>query len=121
MSNFDNPTSEERALAAICHLVSLVATSVLCNLLVPVAILCISPSPYVKKQAIEALNFQISVVFWALISFALCFVFIGIPMLIVLAIAAIILPIIATVSVSGGADYRYPLTFRLIKGPKAAA
>lgn len=115
MNNFDAPTGEERSLSAICHLVSLVATSMLCNLVVPIVIMCISDSPFVKKQAKEALNFQISVVFWALISLAACLVFVGFFMLIALAIAAIVLPIIATVKVANGDDYRYPLTFRLIK------
>lgn len=114
-NNFDGPTGEERALSAICHLVSLVATSILCNIFVPIVIMCISDSPFVKQQAKEALNFQISVVFWALISFAACLIVVGFFMLIVLAVAAIVLPIIATVKVSNGEAYRYPLTFRLIK------
>lgn len=116
MSNLSNGvTGEERGLAVICHLVSLVATSLLCNIFVPIVIMCVSESPFVKKQAKEALNFQISVVFWALISIAACFIFVGFFMLIVLAVAAIVLPIIAAIKVSAGEDYRYPLTFRLIK------
>ncbi len=113
--NLIDPTSEERTLAVICHLLSLVATSLLLNIVVPVVIMCISDSPFVKGQAKEALNFQISVIIWALISFVLCFVFVGVPMLIVLAIAAIVLPILAAVSVSSGTAYRYPLTFRFVK------
>lgn len=102
-------------MAVICHLVSLVATSLLLNLVVPIVIMCITESAFVKHQAKEVLNFQISVVLWAIISFVLCFVVVGIPMLIILAIAAIILPICAAISASSGTAYRYPLTFRLVK------
>jgi len=113
---FNEATGEEIGLSIVVHLVSLVATSFLCNLLVPIVILCITDSPFVKNQAREALNFQISVVLWALICVPLCFVLIGIPMAIALTLAAIILPICATVTVLGGKAYRYPLTFRFIKG-----
>ena len=102
-------------MAVICHLVSLVATGLLCNLVVPIVIMCITDSAFVKHQAKEVLNFQISIVLWAIISALLCFVLVGIPMLIILAIAAIILPIFAAVSVSGGTAYRYPLTFRFVQ------
>lgn len=102
-------------MAAICHIVSLVATSFCLNWLVPILIMVTTDSPFVKQQAKEALNFQISVIIWALVSALLCFVIIGIPMLIVLAIAAFILPIIAALSAGSATDYRYPLTFRIVK------
>ncbi|HEY9733259.1 MAG TPA: DUF4870 domain-containing protein [Drouetiella sp.] len=108
-------TSEERAVAVCCHLLSLVATSVLLNLLVPLVIMMISDSPFVKGQAKECLNFQISIMFWAFISFLCCFIFIGFGMFIILAILALVLPIVAAFSVGGGEAYRYPLTFRLVK------
>jgi uncharacterized Tic20 family protein len=116
MTNFDlsNPTAEERSLALITHLCSLVATSLLMNVFVPVIIMCISDSPFVKDQAKEALNFQLNVLIWGLICIFLCFVFIGIPLLIILAIGAIVLPICASISVAGGKAYRYPLAWRLI-------
>ena len=66
-------------------------------------------------SAKESLNFQISVILWALVSWLLCLIVIGIPMLIAVAIAAIVLPIIAAVKVSDGISYRYPLTLRLFK------
>jgi uncharacterized protein len=114
-NELSDPTPEEISLAVITHLCSLVATSLLLNLVVPVIIMCISDSPFVKNQAKEALNFQISVVIWSLIGIALCFVLIGIPFLIILAIGAIVLPICATLTVAGGKAYRYPVTFRFIK------
>ena len=115
MPNQPSPTSEERSLAMLCHIIALVATTCLLNWLVPIVIMSISDSPYVKQQAKEALNFQISVILWALVSWLLCLIFIGIPMLIALAIAAIVLPIVAAVKVSDGISYRYPLTWHLFK------
>jgi hypothetical protein len=114
MTNNDlsNPTPEEMALAGITHLCSLVATSLLLNVFVPVIIMRISDSPFVKNQAKEALNFQINVLIWTLICIFLCFVLIGIPLAIILAIVAIVLPICAAISVAGGKAYRYPVTWR---------
>lgn len=114
-NNLVNTTSEERTLAVICHLASLLATSILCNIFVPLVIMLISDSQFVRGQAKEALNFQISVVFWALVSVVLCLILVGIPMLIAVGILALILPIIAAVTAGGGTAYRYPLTFRIIK------
>jgi uncharacterized Tic20 family protein len=119
MSNtFDStsgaPSSEEKSMAVICHLVSLVATAACLNWLVPIIVMLISDSPFVKQQAKESLNFQISIIIWGVISFAACFIVIGIPMLFAVALAAIILPILAAIRVSDGQAYRYPLTMRLV-------
>lgn len=111
----NSPSSEERALAMMCHIIALIATSCLLNWLVPIVIMVISDSPFVKQQAKESLNFQIIVIIWALISWVLCFFAIGFLMLIAVAIAALVLPIIAAVKVSDGISYRYPLTLRFIK------
>ncbi|MBL0186116.1 MAG: DUF4870 domain-containing protein [Candidatus Obscuribacter sp.] len=111
----NSPSSEECTLAMMCHIIALVATSCLLNWLVPIVIMAASNSPFVKQQAKESLNFQISVILWALVSWLLCLIVIGIPMLIAVAIAAIVLPIIAAVKVSDGISYRYPLTLRLFK------
>lgn len=116
-TNLSNTTGEERTLAVICHLVSLLATSILCNIFVPLVIMLISDSPFVKDQAKEALNFQISIVFLALVSVLLCFCFllVGLPMLIAVGIMGFILPIIAAITAGGGTAYRYPLTVRIIR------
>lgn len=111
----NSPSSEECTLAMMCHIIALVATSCLLNWLVPIVIMSISDSLYVKQQAKEALNFQISIILWALVSWLLCVVVIGIPMLIAVVVAAIVLPIIAAVRVSDGISYRYPLTWHLFK------
>ena len=118
MSNtFDSNSvsSDDRTMAAICHIVALIATSLCLNWLVPIVVMFTSDSPFVKQQAKEALNFQISIIIWAVICVPLCFLFIGIPMLFVLVIAGFVLPIIAALTVGSGTAYRYPWTFRLVK------
>ena len=71
--------------------------------------------PLVNDQGKEALNFQISISIYVIISIVLIFVLIGIPILIILGLFALIMTIIASISAYDGKAYRYPLTIRLIK------
>ena len=72
-------------------------------------------SPLVDDQGKESLNFQISMTIYAIVAFLLCFVIIGIPILIALAIFWFIIVIIAGVKANNGEKFRYPLCIRLIK------
>lgn len=69
---------------------------------------------FVNDQAKEALNFNISMTIYMMVSMVLAFVLIGIPLLIVLGIAWLVLVILAAVKANEGMAYRYPLTLRLI-------
>jgi len=71
--------------------------------------------PFVDEQGKESLNFQISVTIYSIPLFVLIFVLIGIPLLILLLAADVILVIVAAVKASNGESFRYPLTIRLIK------
>ncbi len=68
-------------------------------------------SPFVAEHALEALNFQLSVLIAVLVCSATC---VGIPIAIVVAIGAMVYTIIATMEASKGNTYRYPYTMRLI-------
>jgi len=70
--------------------------------------------PLVQEEGKEAVNFQISITLYAIGAGILCFILIGIPLLIAVGIAQLVLTIVATVKVSNGESYRYPLTLRLI-------
>ena len=70
---------------------------------------------FVADQGKEALNFNISMTIYLLVSGVLIFVLIGIPLIIVLAIAWLVLSILAAVKANEGVVYRYPLTLRLVK------
>ena len=71
--------------------------------------------PFVDDQGKEALNFQISISVYVIISIVLVFLLIGIPILIIIGLFALIMTIIAAISAYDGKAYRYPLTIRLIK------
>ena len=62
----------------------------------------------------EALNFQLSMLIYEAVAILLCFVLIGIPILLLLWLANTILVIIASIKASDGQLYRYPLTIRFI-------
>ena len=63
----------------------------------------------------ESLNFQISMLIYHAIAFVLCFILIGIPILIALWVLDIVLVIIASMKASEGRFYHYPFTIRFIK------
>jgi uncharacterized Tic20 family protein len=70
--------------------------------------------PFIADQSREALNFNISVFIYALISTVLILIVVGILLLIAVAIAWVTLTIIASVRANSGEAYRYPLTIRLV-------
>ncbi len=71
--------------------------------------------PFIDAHGKEALNFQLSMLIYTLVSIPLIFVIIGIFMLIAIGLLVIILPIIAGIRANDGGFFRYPLTIRMIK------
>ncbi len=70
---------------------------------------------FVNDQAKEALNFNISMTIYGLISAVLILVIVGFLMLAVLGVAWLVFAIVAAVKANEGIAYRYPLTLRLVK------
>ena len=106
------PTADEKTMALLSHILTIVA-----GFVAPLVIYLIKKdeSPYVRKHAVESLNFQISVAIYAFASFILMFVLIGIFTMIAVGIMAIVCAIIATVKANEGQFFKYPLTIRLVK------
>jgi uncharacterized Tic20 family protein len=78
--------------------------------------------PSVEEHGKESLNFQLSVLIYlivggtiAAIGIVFCFGVFLIPVLIVIYLAALILPVIAGIKANDGVLYRYPFTLRLVK------
>jgi uncharacterized Tic20 family protein len=75
-------------------------------------------SEFVRSQAIESLNFQISMTLYAILAGLLAVTIVGlviaIPMIIALVVGDIILTILGAVRVNYGEAYRYPATIRLL-------
>ena len=71
-------------------------------------------SVFAADQGKEALNFQISMTIYMVVSALLVLVFIGIFLLLFVALADVILTIVAAVAANNGQAYRYPATIRFI-------
>ncbi|MGA1248068.1 MAG: DUF4870 domain-containing protein [Candidatus Nanopelagicales bacterium] len=113
--------SNDTNIAVIAHLGTLINLISGLGFIVPLVILLTKgrDSQLVRANAAESLNFQISMIIYALVGGILTVTFIfaivGIPILIVIVFLIFILPIVAAVRTSNGQSYRYPATLRLIK------
>lgn len=108
----------EKTLAMFCHLSALSVFIIpLGNFLGPLIIWLLKKNEYplIDDQGKESLNFQISIFLYSLICLVLWFLFIGIPMMVVLVLFAIIQVIKASMQANKGEKYRYPFCIRLIK------
>ena len=72
-------------------------------------------SQFVDEHGKSSLNFQLSMLIYDIVAFILCFVLIGIPILVLLWILNTVFVIIASIKASEGELYRYPFTIRFIK------
>jgi uncharacterized Tic20 family protein len=108
--------SDERMWAGAAHWSALVAAVVALAFLGPLLVLLVkgNQSSFVRRQAVESLNFQLSVLIYGLVSFVLVLVLVGILLLVALGLAWLVLTIIGAVRASSGVDYRYPLTLRMV-------
>ncbi|MFN2556566.1 MAG: DUF4870 domain-containing protein [Nitriliruptorales bacterium] len=71
--------------------------------------------PFIAMHAKEALNFNLSVLLYAVVGFLLVFVLVGFLLLPLIGLMWLVLTIIAAIRASNGEPYRYPLTIRLVR------
>lgn len=112
-------SSDVRTWCVLCH------ASALAGFFVPWAGHILGPliiwlakrgdSTEIDANGKESLNFQISMLIYNLIAGILCLVLIGFVILAILHLLNLVLVIVASIQVSEGKFYRYPLTIRLIK------
>jgi uncharacterized Tic20 family protein len=110
---------EARTMGMLCHLLAL------CGLLGvpfghiigPLVIWLIKreESPFIDACGKEALNFQISMTLYIIVSALLAFVIIGFILLPAILLINLVLTIIASIKASEGTFYQYPLTIRFIR------
>jgi uncharacterized Tic20 family protein len=107
---------DSRMWAMFCHLAALAGYTGIPfgNVIGPLVVWLIKKDDhlFIDDQGKEAINFQISMTIYLIVAGLLCFVLIGIPLLIFLAIAQVILIIIAAVKANSGELYRYPFAIR---------
>jgi uncharacterized protein len=107
---------QERTWAMLAHLLSFVAAYVALGFLAPLVVMLVfgPRSAYVRGHAVEALNFNLSWLLYAIVAGVLVFLVVGIPILIALGVAYVVLVVIASVRAYNGQQYRYPLTIRFV-------
>jgi uncharacterized Tic20 family protein len=111
-------SSDVRTWCVLCHASALLGLffHFLGHLLGPLIVWLVKrgDSPEIDAHGKESLNFQLSMLIYDAIAVVLCFVLIGIPILILLWVLNTIFVIIASIRASEGKLYRYPLALRLI-------
>ncbi|MFD9945092.1 DUF4870 domain-containing protein [Nonomuraea sp. NPDC059023] len=106
------PGTDDTTMAMLSHLLGL-----LVSWIGPLIIYLMKKdeSPYVRDQAAEALNFQITMFIGYIVSFILTIVIIGFLLLPVVWIVSLIFHIQAAIATNKGENYRYPISIRMIK------
>lgn len=107
---------EEQTWGCAAHWSAFVGAVVALAFLGPLLVMLVkgNESPYVRRQAVESLNFQLSMLIYAVVSGVLVLVLVGLLLLLVVGILWVVFTLIATVKTSGGGEYRYPLTIRMV-------
>jgi uncharacterized protein len=116
------PTSEERNWALAAHVGTFVAAWFAMGFIAPLVIMLVkgNDSAYVRRHAVESLNFQITLLIYIVVGFVVTLVTFGlgalvvVPVAIVVAVFALVVIILATVKAANGEQYRYPLCLRLV-------
>jgi len=103
--------------AMFCHISAIVGFVIpFGNIVAPLVLWALKKDEFeiVNVHGKEAINFQISITIYVLISILLIFVVIGIPILIALGIFELIAIVIAAVKANEGKLYRYPLSIKFL-------
>jgi uncharacterized Tic20 family protein len=110
------PTSEERNWALAAHVGTFVAAWVAMGFLCPLVVMLTKgkESPFVRRHAVESLNFQLSLLIYLAVSAVLVLVLIGFLLLVAVGIFALVVVILASIKAANGEEYRYPLCIRLV-------
>ena len=108
---------DERMWAMFCHL-SVFAGFVIPfgNIIGPLVIWSIKKDQYplVNDQGKEAINFQISLVIYFIVSLILMIVLVGFALLAALFFFGMVIVVVAAIKANEGKYYRYPLNIRFI-------
>ena len=110
------PTPDEITWGCAAHWSALVASIVALAFLGPLIVMLTkgNQSAYVRRQSVESLNFQLSILIYGIVSFILLFVLVGFILLPIVGIMWLVFTIIGAVRASRGEEYRYPVTIRMV-------
>ncbi len=104
--------SDSRGWAVAAHLLPFVSLAIIGPLFV--WLIKRDEDAYVEDHAREALNFQLSILIYGVVSAILILAIIGIVLLLAVGVFALVMAIVAAVKAANGEAYRYPLTLRLV-------
>ena len=102
---------DERAWAVIAHLGGFVLAVVIAWIIRGTVG---RRSEFVRDQATEAMNFQLTALVAFLVSVVLWVIVIGLLLTVVVGVGALILSVLAALAAHAGIRYRYPVCVRLI-------
>jgi uncharacterized Tic20 family protein len=111
-------SESERNWAMLCHLSAFAGFFFPFGAIIGPLILWLSKkdeSEWININGRNALNFQLSILLYLVLSIPLVFIVIGIPIIISLAILKVICIIIGSVNASKGQLFKYPLTIPFIQ------
>lgn len=109
---------QERNLSMLCHLSALVTYFVpLGGVLGPIILWFLKKEQYaeVDRQGKDSINFQLSILLYALVAGLLIFRGIGILLLALVGIFNLIMVIMASIKSYNGERFEYPFSFRFIR------
>ncbi|MCW2756764.1 MAG: hypothetical protein JWO46_510 [Nocardioidaceae bacterium] len=105
------PSPDERTWAWLSH-----ASFFVLGIIGPLIVMLTrgKDSPFVRRHAVEALNFHLSVFIYSVVSAFLFLILIGILTLVATIGVAFVCTILAIVKAANGEEYRYPLCIRMV-------
>jgi hypothetical protein len=110
-------TQDDKLWGMLAHLLSLAGLVVpFGNIIAPLVVWLMKKdtSRYVDYHGKESLNFQINVVVYLVVCFALFCLVIGVFLLPVVIVYSIVVPIVAAVKANQGEYFKYPFIFRVL-------
>lgn len=114
-----DPQKQAWQWAMWCHLAGLASVIGIpfANIIAPLIIWQVKKDehPFIDQAGKASLNFQISMTIYSLAAIPLVFVFVGIFLLIAIAVVDIVFVILAALKANSGEAYKYPLSIRFLK------
>jgi uncharacterized protein len=109
-------SSEDRNYAVAAHLSAFLAAAIAISPLGPFVVYLIAKDrPFVRENAVEAFNFNLTMWIGVMISIPLMFVLVGFITAPAFGLAMLVFHIIGAMKASAGEVYRYPFSWRILK------
>ncbi len=117
MERISEDTQKERTWAMFCHLGAFAGYIIpFGGIIGPIIVWAMKKDQYelVDDQGKEAINFNISMIIYYIVSAVLILALVGIPLLVALIFFRIIITVVAAIKANEGVRFRYPLCIRFI-------